>query len=63
MTLDELPQLPTVAQCAAVLGVDPSTLYTWIRVGEFPERIVRTVNGTMRISKLDLIDYLHGSHA
>lgn len=47
---------------APVLGVDVSTLRLWIRTGQFPADIVRNVNGTRRISKMDLIDYLAGKY-
>lgn len=63
MSLDELPQLPTIAQIAPVIGVEKSTLYAWIKAGAFPEAIVRNINGTMRVSKLDLIDWLKGQAA
>lgn len=60
MRLEDLPQLPTVSQCAPVIGVEKSTLYEWIRNGTFPREIVRDVNGTMRIAKRDLEDWFAG---
>lgn len=38
--------LPTSETCTRVGGVSKSTLYTWVRAGEFPAPIPLTPSGT-----------------
>lgn len=56
------PAVYSIPQAAAVLGMDPSTLYGWIRSGDCPLRVL-TISRRLKIARVELDRYLAGDRA
>ncbi len=59
-SLDDLPELLTVAEVAPVLRMRTSTAYAAIKRGAFPVPVVR-LGGRMLISRYRLADWLRSA--
>lgn len=65
LTLDEIrtwPAVVDVSTAAKALGIAPSTAYEWLKLGQFPVRVI-SVRGRHRVVTAGLIHLLSQTEA
>ena len=55
---ETLPPVIPLRVCSQVLGIGENKQYELVRDGRYPVRIL-TIGGRFRVSRYDLLDYLH----